>query len=87
MQRIDSTHSTWLFDPERMRFCRIPKGVDASTLPLERDWQSYHALEIDPTGAFTVALNADRTKLLRAWQDGTGDDLQPTGELELLPEA
>ena len=28
MRRIDSTHSTWLFDTERMRFCRLPRGVD-----------------------------------------------------------
>ena len=28
MRRIDSTHSTWMFDTERMRFCRLPRGVD-----------------------------------------------------------
>ena len=27
MRRIDSTHSTWLFDTERMRFCRLPRGL------------------------------------------------------------
>ena len=85
MQRIDSTHSTWLFDTERMRYCRIPKGIDPSSLPLEREWQPYYALEIDVSGSFTVALNADRTRLLRAWQE-PADDLDPTAELELLRE-
>jgi hypothetical protein len=87
MQRIDSTHSTWLFDPERMRFCRIPKGVDASALPLEREWEPYYALDVDASGAFTVALNADRTRLLRAWQEPSDDGAQATAELELLHEA
>jgi hypothetical protein len=82
MHRIDSTHSTWLFDQERMRFCRIPRGVDPSSLPLDRDWQAYYALEIDVSGAFTVALNAERTRLLRAWRE----DPESTVELELQPE-
>ena len=28
MERIESTHSIWLFDVERMRFRRVPKGTD-----------------------------------------------------------
>jgi hypothetical protein len=72
MLRIDSTHSTWLFDVPRMRFRRLPRDVDPGTPPPDRDWEPYFALETDAeTGAFTVALNADRTRLLRAWRDGT----------------
>jgi hypothetical protein len=97
MERIDSTHSTWIFDTERMRFRRLPKGVDPATPSLESDWQPYFALDIDPkSGAFTVALNEDRTRLLRAWRadlaapagtDATGElrtrelRLEPTGEV------
>ena len=62
MRRIDSTHSTWLFDTERMRFCRLPRGVDPSSITLDSEWQPYFGLEIDAAGAFTVALNADHTR-------------------------
>jgi len=31
MERIESTHSIWLFDAERMRFRRVPKGTDADS--------------------------------------------------------
>ncbi|HEX6313031.1 MAG TPA: hypothetical protein VF152_15575 [Acidimicrobiia bacterium] len=69
MERIDSTHSTWIFDTERMRFRRLPKGADPSSPSLDRDWEPYFALDVDhETGAFTVALNEDRTRLLRAWR-------------------
>jgi hypothetical protein len=85
MQRIDSTHSIWLFDTERMRFRRLPKGADPDAPALQSDWQPYFALDVDShTGAFTVALNEDRTRLIRAWRDDTGapGDLG-TGEVRL----
>ena len=69
MRRIDSTHSTWMFDTERMRFCRLPRGVDPSSITLDSEWQPYFGLEIEAAGAFTVALNADHTRLLRAWRE------------------
>jgi hypothetical protein len=40
-------------------------------------------LEIDTGGAFTVALNADHTRLLRAWRE----EPEPTKELELQPDS
>ena len=83
MRRIDSTHSTWLFDTERMRFCRLPRGVDPSSITLDSEWQPYFGLEIEAAGAFTVALNADHTRLLRAWRE----EPEPTKELELQPDA
>ena len=83
MRRIDSTHSTWMFDTERMRFCRLPRGVDPSSITLDSEWQPYFGLEIDAAGAFTVALNADHTRLLRAWRE----EPEPTKELELQPDA
>jgi hypothetical protein len=83
IRRIDSAHSTWLFDSEAMRFARLPRGVDPSSLALEREWRPYFGLEIEASGAFTVALNPERTKLLRAWRE----DPEPTAELELMPDA
>jgi hypothetical protein len=83
MRRIDSTNSTWLFDIERMRFCRLPRGVDPSLAPPHGEWQAYYGLEIELSGAFTIALNSDHTRLLRAWQENH----ESTKELELQPEA
>ena len=68
---------------ERMRFCRLPRGIDPSSITLDREWQPYFGLEIEEAGAFTVALNADHTRLLRAWRE----EPEPTKELELQPEA
>lgn len=83
VRRIDSAHSTWLFDTDEQRFARLPKGVDPSSLALDGEWRPYFGLEIETSGAFTVALNPERTKLLRAWRE----DPEPTAELELLPDA
>jgi hypothetical protein len=86
MLRFDSTHSTWLFDPEKMRFCRVPKGIDLKSFPLEREWQPYFGLELDAvSGSFTVALSEDSTRLLRAWREPL-DEPDVTAELTLLPE-
>ena len=88
MERIESTHSVWLFDTQRMRFRRVPKGSDPDAPTLDRDWEPYFALEVDTeTGAFIVALNEDRTRLLRAWRDETGPVTAGTGELNLEPSA
>jgi hypothetical protein len=82
MQRIDSSHSIWLFDTERMRFRRLPKGADPVAPSLESDWEPYFALDIDPeTGSFSVALNEDRTRLLRSWREERAVDLDATTEL------
>ncbi|HEY7136845.1 MAG TPA: hypothetical protein VIB48_17455 [Acidimicrobiia bacterium] len=82
MQRIDSSHSIWLFDTERMRFRRLPKGADPGAPSLESDWEPYFALDIDPeTGSFSVALNEDRTRLLRSWREERSVDLHATTEL------
>jgi hypothetical protein len=82
IRRIDSAHSTWLFDTVEMRFARLPRGVEPESIDLEREWRAYFGLEIEVSGAFTVALNPERTKLLRAWRE----DPEPTAELELLPD-
>jgi hypothetical protein len=69
MERIDTSHSIWLFDTERMRFRRMPRGADPAAPSFEGDWEAYYALEIDDDGSFTVALNPERTRLLRSYRD------------------
>ncbi|HLF41384.1 MAG TPA: hypothetical protein VI854_07920 [Acidimicrobiia bacterium] len=95
MERIDSCHSIWLFDTERMRFRRVPMDTSMSSPALESDWEPYFGLEISPeSGAFAVALNQSRTRLLRSWRHtspcehcstGVEVDLDVTGEVSLLP--
>ncbi len=69
MERIATSHSIWLFDTERMRFRRMPRDADPTAPSFEGDWESYYALEIDDDGSFTVALNPERTRLLRSYRD------------------
>jgi hypothetical protein len=62
-----------LFDTERKRFRRLPRGADVDAPALDADWEQYFALEIDEaSGAFTVTLNEDGTRLLRAFRDDSG---------------
>lgn len=85
-ERIESTHSIWLFDTEHMRFRRLPKDADADAPALDSDWEPYFALEIDQdTGAFTVALNEDKTRLLRSWRESAPAPTDTTGEVSLAP--
>jgi hypothetical protein len=93
MERIDSCHSVWLFDTERMRFRRVPKETNVDAPALESDWEPYYGLEIAPeSGAFAVALNESRTRLLRSWRHtdpcehcSPGADLDVTAEVSLQP--
>jgi hypothetical protein len=91
MERIESCHSVWLFDTERMRFRRVLKETSLDTPALESDWEPYYGLELAPeSGAFAVALNESGTRLLRSWRHTTpcehcetGSDA--TGEVSLEP--
>ena len=80
MERIDTSHSIWLFDTERMRFRRMPRGADPTAPSFEGDWESYYALEVDDDGSFTVALNPERTRLLRSYRD----DVDPSVGVDLV---
>jgi hypothetical protein len=65
--QLESSNSIWLFEIERMRFRRVPRGTDPGSNALANDWQPYFGLEVEPdTGAFTVALNEAGTRRLRA---------------------
>jgi len=84
VERIDSAHSVWLFDTERRRFRRLPLGADPEAFALDSDWEPYFAFELDDkTGAFTVSLNEDGTKLLRAFRTPAAE--APTQEVRLDP--
>ncbi len=93
MERIDSCHSIWLFDTERRRFRRVPRGISIDSPALASDWEPYFGLEISAeSGAFAVELNESRTRLLRSWRhtspcEHCSLDADPdvTGEVLLLP--
>lgn len=65
---LESCANTWLFDTERQRFRRVPRG-DALQAPVPPSaWTEYFKLEIDPeTDAFVVSLNPGGTRLLRSY--------------------
>jgi hypothetical protein len=64
---LESCHSTWIFDPRQLRFCRILRGIAVGRRRISTEWRPYWELEIDPQGRnFTVFLDEARTRLVRA---------------------
>ena len=64
---VESCHSTWIFEPHQMRFCRIVKGVEVRRRRVCTQWRPYSSLEIDERrGSFTVYLDEERTRLIRS---------------------
>ena len=65
-----------MFDTDRKRFRRLPRDADPDAPALDADWEQYFSLDLDDaSGAFTVTLNEDGTRLLRAFRDmGSTDD-------------
>ena len=56
----------------------MPRGADTDAPALDADWEQYFVLELDDTsGAFTVTLNEDGTRLLRAFRDETAIGVEP----------
>jgi hypothetical protein len=69
---LQSCHSTWIFDPRRLRFCRILKGVKVASRSVVTEWRPYWQVQLDPEAeGFTVYLNADGTRLIRSWRHAT----------------
>jgi hypothetical protein len=65
---LESCHSLWIFEPGRGRFRRVPRGTRLDMPSPENEWTAYFRLEIDASsGAFSVGLNADDTRVLRSW--------------------
>lgn len=66
---LESCHSTWIFDPRRLEFCRILKGVEVASRSVVTGWRPYWQVQLDPEAeAFTVYLNAAGTRLIRSWR-------------------
>jgi hypothetical protein len=69
---FESCHSTWIFDTERMRFRRILNEIEVGHRSVSTAWRPYFELQADPTSeAFTVVLNADRSRQIRSWRHTT----------------
>jgi hypothetical protein len=85
--RLESCHSTWIFDTDGMRFRRILKDIEVAHQPVSTEWRPYFHLQAEAgEETFTVFLNADRTRMIRSWRH-TRDCVQcgghGTGELSL----
>jgi len=84
---LESCHSSWIFDPRQLRFCRILRGIAVGRRRISTEWRPYWELEIDPHGRnFTVFLNEARTRLVRASiheQSCVTCSASPTTELSL----
>ena len=66
---LESCHSTWIFDTDRMRFRRVLKGLTLDAHAATTAWRAYFGLEIDPISeSFVVLLNPEGTRLLRSWR-------------------
>ena len=66
---LDSCHSRWDFDTERLRFRRAPTGPGLDALMAMTQWRPYHELLIDPdSDSFVVVLNDAGTRMLRSWR-------------------
>lgn len=64
---LESCHSTWLFDEEAHRFCRVVKGDLANAVSTE--WRDYDRLVLHPdSDAFVVFLDQSGSRLLRSWR-------------------
>jgi len=84
---LESCHSLWIFEPARGRFRRVPRGTRLDMPSPQNEWTPYYRLELDASsGAFSVGLNEDDTRVLRSWlhvdpcRHCSGDQ---TGELSL----
>jgi hypothetical protein len=70
---VDSCHSRWTFDTERLRFRRMPKGPGLELLMATTQWRPYHELLLDPlSDSFEVILNDAGTRVLRSWRHREG---------------
>ncbi|HXX89094.1 MAG TPA: hypothetical protein VEI83_02570 [Acidimicrobiales bacterium] len=70
---LDSCHSQWIFDPERRRFRRVPKGLGFGERQVMTEWRPYAQLHLDPgSGAFRVVLDEAGTRMLQSWRHTEG---------------
>ncbi|HEX3334418.1 MAG TPA: hypothetical protein VHS57_08750 [Acidimicrobiales bacterium] len=78
---FESCHSTWVFDPDHLRFRRVLKGIEVEDRPIVTAWRPYYGLEVEEgSEAFTVLLNEEGTRMIRSWRH-TGDCQQCGGHV------
>jgi hypothetical protein len=66
---LESCHSTWVIDPDRMRFRRILKQIEVGHEAVATDWRPYFEFHFDPQGeSFTVFLDPDGMHRIRSWR-------------------
>lgn len=71
--KLESCHSTWYFQPVRMRFRRQLKGIGLAGVCT--DWRPYYGVRFDDEfDRFTVFLNRDGTRLLSSWSHPTSSE-------------
>ncbi len=71
--KLESCHSTWHFQPVRMRFRRELKGPGLSGV--RTGWRPYYGLRFeDSYDRFTVFLNDHGTRRLVSWCHPPGED-------------
>src|SRR5580704_9607135 len=52
---VQSCHSTWIFDPQHLRFRRILKGIEVGHRSVATEWRPYWKVQLDVEGdGFTV---------------------------------
>ena len=70
MINLYTSNSWWIFDEVRMLYRRIPRDMNPDAFVLSTDWEPYSDLEIDTDkSAFTLFLNADKTRIMRGYLD------------------
>ncbi len=73
VQVIESCHSTWLFDTERLRFRRVLKGLDLDVEEASTAWRPYYRLDLDSrSDSFMVIVEPAGSRALRAWRHVAG---------------
>ena len=66
---IRSCNDTWLIDPSRKRFCRVPRSAPVSFLAEVGHWEPYERLEVDADDqGFALVLNASGSQRLRSFR-------------------
>ena len=76
---VDSCHSRWLFDTQRRRYRRVPKGPGLALRMDMAEWRPYHELHLDPcSDSFFVVLNESGSRMLRSWRHVDGSCPQCT---------
>jgi hypothetical protein len=84
---IESCHSTWVFDADRMRFRRVLKDAEVGGQLVATGWRPYSRLDASPESeTFTVYLNDAGSRMIRTWRhtvDCRECGVHRTGELSL----